>query len=268
MRLDFMLDSYTDLCEAIVRSGYAPMTVHDYLETGKLPARLAVMRHDVDETPRRERKMAQIESDFGIRATYYFRFRKGIFLPDLIRELAGMGHEIGYHYEAVDKAKGNPQRALEIFGDELTAFREIVDVKTIGMHGNPLTRWDNRDLWRDHDFKGFGISGEAYLSFDSHSIAYLSDTGRTWGPELKTKDWLPPKADGGKPPYAVPKVHSTDDVIQMIRKHQCDQLYFNTHPGRWGDGLLSWTRSFAEDEAVNLLKRAMALKNRAGGKTR
>jgi hypothetical protein len=267
MRLDFTLDKYTDLCEAIVRSGYTPMTVRDYLETDSLPSRLAVMRHDVDETPRNELTMAQIENDFGIRSTYYFRFKRDVLKPALIREVAGMGHEIGYHYEVVDKAKGNLEKALEIFGNELTAFRDFADVKTISMHGNPLTRWDNRDLWREHDFKGFGILGEAYLSFDSHSIAYLSDTGRTWGPEFKTKDWLLPRADGKEPSYVMPRVHSTDDVITVIRQHHCDRLYFNIHPGRWGDGVLGWAGPFAKDEAVNLVKQVLALGDRIARKT-
>jgi hypothetical protein len=267
MRLDFTMDRYRDLCESIVRSGYTPMTVRDYVEADRLPSSLAVVRHDVDVTPRHEQKIARIEIDFGIRATYYFRCKRGVFRPDVMREIADMGHEIGYHYEVVDKAKGHSQKALEIFGSELAAFREVAEIKTISMHGNPLTQWDNRDLWRDHDFKDFGISGEAYLSFDRSKIAYLSDTGRTWGPEFKTKDWLPPKPGSNEPPYAVPKVRTTDDLIEMMRKHQCDRLYFNTHAGRWADGSFDWIRQSIEDQAVNLVKRVLALRRRTGRNT-
>jgi hypothetical protein len=266
MRLDFTMDRYSDLCEAIVQSGYTPMTVRDYLETDRLPSRLAVVRHDVDVTPRHEQKIAQIEKGFGIRATYYFRYKRGVFRPEVMSQIASMGHEVGYHYEAMDKGKGDSQKALEVFRHEMAAFREVVEVKTISMHGNPLTRWDNRDLWRDHDFRAFGICGEAYLSFDRSKIAYLSDTGRTWGPEFKVKDWLPPKPGSNDPPYAVPRVRSTDDLIDMMRKHQCDHLYFNTHAGRWADSSLDWMRQSIEDQAVNVVKRMLALRHRIGGK--
>lgn len=268
MRPDFTMDRYRDLCEAIVESEYVPMTVRDYLETKRLPPRLAVVRHDVDVTPRHERKVAQIESNLSIRATYYFRYKRGVFRPDVMRQIADMGHEIGYHYEVMDKARGDSQKALEIFASELTSFRDVVEVETISMHGNPLTRWDNRDLWRSHSFTDFGISGEAYLSFDRSEIAYLSDTGRTWGPEFKVKDWLPPKPGSNGPPYAVPRIHTTDGLIEMVRSHQCDRLYLNTHAGRWADGTFDWTRQFIEDQIVNLVKRALALKRRIGRNTR
>lgn len=268
MSLDFTLGKYTDLCEAIAFSGYVPMTVRDYLEARELPSRLVVMRHDVDVVPKNEPKMALIENDFGIRATYYFRYKRGVFEPDVMRQIAAMGHEIGYHYETLDKARGDSQKALEIFASELTSFRDVVEVETISMHGNPLTRWDNRDLWRSHSFKDFGISGEAYLSFDRSKIAYLSDTGRTWGPEFKMKDWLPPKPGSNEPPCAVPRIRTTDDLIAMVRSHRCDRLYLNTHAGRWADGTFDWTGQFIEDQLVNLVKRALALKRRIGGNTR
>ena len=266
MRLDFTMERYGDLCRAIVESGYTPMTVRAYLEADPLPERLAVVRHDVDSTPRQEPTIAGIETGFGIRATYYFRHRPGIFRPDVMRRLADMGHEVGYHYEAMDKGRGDPAKAIEIFRRELADFREVVEIGTISMHGNPLTRWDNRDLWRAHDFQSFGLVGEAYLSFDRSRIGYLSDTGRTWGPEFKVKDWLPPKPGSTEPPYPVPRVSSTDDVIALLRSRQCAHLYLNTHAGRWADSRLDWARDYAMDQAVRLVKRALALRRRLSGR--
>lgn len=266
MRLDFTMERYGDLCRAIVQSGYTPLTVRAYLEAELLPARLAVVRHDVDSKPRQEPKIAGIEAGFGIRATYYFRHRPGIFRPEVMRRLAEMGHEVGYHYEAMDKARGDAAKAIDIFRRELADFRKVAEVRTISMHGNPLTRWDNRDLWHDHDFKTFGLAGEAYLSFDRSLIGYLSDTGRTWGPEFKVKDWLPPKPGSTSPPYPVPRVRSTDDLIALLRSRQCAHLYLNTHAGRWADGRLDWAGDYAFDQAVRLVKRALAAKRRLTGK--
>lgn len=258
MSLDFTIEKYTDLCEAIAFSGYTPLTVRAYLEAPDLPSKLIVMRHDVDTSPRNEPKTALVESDFGISATYYFRYKGGVFRPDVMREIAGMGHEIGYHYETLDRAKGDYEKALDMFKRELAAFREVAEVKTVSMHGNPLTRWDNRNLWRKHDLREFGVLGEAYLSF--RDIVYLSDTGRTWSPAYKVKDVLPSDADSRGQRLTARSVHSTDDVISLVEAGQHDRLYLLTHAGRWGTSTFGWVASLLQDTAVNIVKRGLVLR--------
>lgn len=259
MSLDFTLARYWELCNAILRSGYTPVTVSTYLQSAKPLGRFVIIRHDVDRLVGNAKTMAQLESDLGISATYYFRFRGGTFRPEIMTDMARMGHEIGYHYETLDKAKGDCDRAMEIFEREIRAFREFVQVKTISMHGNPLTRWDNRDLWRKYDFTSLGILGEAYLSFDD--VVYLSDTGRTWGHEYKVKDWLPTGGSrvAGRPvEYGL---QTTYDLIRLIETGQNQRLYLNTHPERWADSTLGWMVSLMKDKAVNTVKRALSLKS-------
>jgi hypothetical protein len=258
MSLDFTLARYRELCKAILSSGYTPTTVLAYLESAEPPGRFAIIRHDVDRAAGNARRMAQLESDLGISATYYFRYRKGTFRPDTMKDMARMGHEIGYHYEAVDKARGDCRHAIEIFEREISAFREFVQVKTISMHGNPLTRWDNRDLWREHDFRSYGILGEAYLSFND--VLYLSDTGRTWGPGYKVKDWLP----GGGAEQRMPvesDLQTTYDLIRLLETGRNHRLYLNTHPERWADSTPAWMVSLMKDKAVNAVKWALKLKS-------
>jgi hypothetical protein len=265
MSLDFTIEKYTDLCEAIAFSAYTPLTVRAYLEARDLPSKLIVMRHDVDTSPRNEPMTALVESDFGISASYYFRYKSRVFRPDVIAKVAAMGHEIGYHYETLDRAKGDSERATEIFKRELAAFREVADVRTISMHGNPLTRWDNRNLWRNQDFRDFGILGEAYLSFSD--IVYLSDTGRTWSPAYKVKDILPSDKEGEQRHQLTHKVYSTDDVIELIVTGRHNRLYLLTHAGRWGTSTSGWVVSLFQDTAVNIVKRVLALRARATAKT-
>ncbi len=259
MSLDFTLATYRELCNAILQSGYTPMTVLAYLESAKPPDRFAIIRHDVDRAVGNARRMAQLESDWGISATYYFRFRGGTFRPDTMTDMARMGHEIGYHYETLDKAKGDCDHAMEIFEREISAFREFVQVKTISMHGNPLTRWDNRDLWRKYDFTSLGILGEAYLSFDD--VVYLSDTGRTWGHGYKVKDWLPNGGSREAGRSVASGLQTTYDLIRLVETGQNHRLYLNTHPERWADGTLGWMVSLMKDKAVNTVKRALSLKS-------
>jgi hypothetical protein len=241
------------------------LTVRAYLETRDLPSKLIVMRHDVDTSPKNEPMTALVESDFGISATYYFRYKGGVFRPDVMRKIAAMGHEIGYHYETLDRAKGDSDKALEMFKHELAAFREVADIRTISMHGNPLTQWDNRHLWREHDFRDFGLLGEAYLSF--RDIVYLSDTGRTWSPAHKVKDVLPSDMNSGGQRHAKREVYSTDDVIKLLETGQYDRLYLLAHAGRWGTSTFDWLSSLFQDTAVNVVKRGLALRERARAKT-
>ena len=91
-----------------------------------------------------------------------------------------MGHEIGYHYETLDRAKGNKEKAIKLFASEIKKFRQVCEVKTICMHGNLLSKWDNRDIWNWYDYKKYNILAEPYFDLNSNEIYYLTDTGRKW----------------------------------------------------------------------------------------
>jgi len=48
------------------------------------------------------------------------------------------------------------------------------------MHGSPLSKYDNRDLWKNFDYHELGIIGEPYFDVDFNEVMYLTDTGRRW----------------------------------------------------------------------------------------
>ena len=64
-----------------------------------------------------------------------------------------MGHEIGYHYEDLAMAKGNYEKAILSFEQNLAKLRHIVPVETICMHGSPLSKFDNRKIWEKYDYR-------------------------------------------------------------------------------------------------------------------
>lgn len=244
---DFTLKKYTELCEAIVSSSYVPMTIQEYLN--QHPDKSIILRHDVDRKPDRAQKMALIEHEHGIRSTYYFRTVKEVFQPDIIRNIADLGHEIGYHYEVLDKAKGDVNKAIEIFGQELKDLREIASIKTICMHGNPLTSWLNRDLWTNYSFDNFGIIGEAYLSIDYKNVFYLSDTGRRWNSRFSVKDVV--KVNDND---LYKNIRNTDDVINHINEGLHKQICILTHPNRWNDNFIGWLNELILQSIKNIGK--------------
>jgi len=231
MSLDFTFAKYKRFCEAMINSNYKILTVKEYLTSSK-PDKCIILRHDVDLKPDRSLKAAEIENEFGIRSTYYFRMTDEVFQPEIIKRIAELGHEIGYHYEVLDKAKGDFAKAIEIFKRELDELRKLCDIKTICMHGNSRTEWDNRDLWRIYDFREFGIIGEAYLSVDFSKIVYFSDTARTWNPKYKVKD-IPMNP-------ANPIIDKTDELIKLIKTKEFSCIYILMHPDDWCDEFGKW----------------------------
>lgn len=253
MILDFTFDKYKLLCDALV-DNYAALPVISYL-TKPLPEKFVIMRHDVDRKPENALVMAKIESEMGIESTYYFRMKKDVFDPEIIKKIAEMGHEIGYHYEVLDKANGDYGRAIKLFEDELMSFREIYDVKTVCMHGNPLSKWVNRDLWNQYDFRDFGIIGEPYLSIDYDSVQYFTDTGRKWNSQFNVKDSITSNHNL--------KVRGTDDIIKLAENGDSSQLCILTHPNRWNSNFASWLTELIWQNTKNIGK--IAIKKSRGG---
>ncbi len=71
--------------------------------------KLLVMRHDVEKHPERAFRLAQMEHDRGIRTMCYFRAVPKSWNEEVIRNIAALGHEVGYHYD------NNPSSTLESF---------------------------------------------------------------------------------------------------------------------------------------------------------
>lgn len=241
---DFTLAKYKQLCVAIVNSKYTNMTFKDYLlQKGKDARCYIILRHDIDENVKYALDIAKVEHECGLMATYYFRMKKKTYVNTTINEISNLKHEIGYHYETMDKCNGDIEKALVLFNDELAIFRQQYDVKTVCMHGNPLTKYDNEVIWQKKEFKDFGLLGEPYLSLDYSKFAYFSDSGRTWdqNPKKKTKDKVIS--------YYNKSPHNTDELISMIKNSEPQNICLLTHPERWSKNLMDYSKRYMIDMA-------------------
>lgn len=246
---DFTMAKYQELCSAILDAGYIPATVHRYL-TGPPSGKIVALRHDVDYKPKNALKMAELEHALGIHSTYYFRY-PATFTPEVIRQIHDLGHEIGYHYEVLAKASGDYEKAFDLFVRELEVLRSLCDVQTICMHGSPLSRYDNRDLWKEYDFRDCGIAGEAYLSMMGKDLQYFTDTGRNWGGKYSMRDMMP----GTEPA----QVDITDDLILWIQSPKWEGLYLTVHPHRWAASEQEWAAGYIVDLMMNAGKRILGM---------
>ncbi|MDZ7696522.1 MAG: hypothetical protein U5R49_06220 [Deltaproteobacteria bacterium] len=91
--MDFTPSTYTRLLEALQASGYSFQTIAGFFESPGY--KTVLLRHDVDLLPQNALAMAKLEHGMGVVATYYFRAVPESWDEGVIREIAGMGHEVG-----------------------------------------------------------------------------------------------------------------------------------------------------------------------------
>ena len=190
---DFTLQTYRQLLNALHAARYRSLTLQDYFaakqEGVKINGPFVILRHDVDLKAENSLRTAQIEAEMGFRASYYFRVVPQSNKPEIIKAIAGLGHEIGYHYEDMAICGGVTEKAIEHFRDKLQYFRQFYPVKTICMHGAPRSKYDGKDLWKKYDYRDYGIIGEPYFDVDFNQLFYLTDTGRCWdGSKYSVRD--------------------------------------------------------------------------------
>lgn len=150
---DFTFDLYKKFLNKLILLGYEFMTFSAFIQMQDNNRKKIVIRHDVDKKIENALKVAKLENDLGIKSSFYFRYTKVVFKPEIIKRISYLGHEVGYHYEILSKIQGDMKKGIELFKKELSDFRKISDTKTICMHGSPLSKWDNRKLWEKYDYQ-------------------------------------------------------------------------------------------------------------------
>lgn len=253
---DFTLDKYDRLCEIVSKSVYTNVTFQEYATSPRAETRCIILRHDIDEDCRYALDLARVEHEHRLRATYYFRVKKRAFCPDLVRQIADLGHEIGYHYETVDRCGGDMTKAIQLFEDELAELRRQFPVQTACMHGNPLTRHDNKDIWRYRTLRDFDLVGEPYLTLDYSKFAYFSDSGRSWSRDQSRKAKDVVAFSHGQQP------RDTDDLMKIIADAKPENICILTHPERWPKSTVDYGRRWFIDMAYNAAKKLLLLARR------
>jgi len=262
MSLDFTISIYNKLLKQLINAGYDFQTFQNFTATPK--EKTILLRHDVDARKLHSLKFAQIQHKQGIVGTYYFRMIPQSFDEEVVKEITGMGHEIGYHYEDMDFAKGDPHKAIKLFEEHLAKLREVGEVKTICMHGSPLSKYDNRDLWKHYDYRDYDIIAEPYFDLDFSNVLYLTDTGRRWdGDKVSVRDRSATESINqqmqGKAALSDQySFHNTQNIIEACQEDTLpDQIMFNFHPQRWTDNPILWTQELVMQNMKNVVKWGM-----------
>ncbi|WP_318349325.1 polysaccharide deacetylase family protein [Aquipluma nitroreducens] len=245
--MDFTIKQYQSLIGTLKTQTYLFQTFESSLK--HINKRAIILRHDVDLLPRNSLRFAQIQANLNIKGSYYFRAVPESWDEQIIKEIANLGHEVGYHYETMDTTNGDIDKAWDQFRTHLDELRKLTDVETICMHGSPRSKYDNKQLWVKYDYKTLGLIGEPYFDIDFSKVGYLTDTGRQWnGNKVSIRDKVNSSFNFN--------FRSTQDIIRSVNQLP-DQIMFTFHPQRWNDNWFLWTKELVLQNVKNQVKRIL-----------
>jgi len=125
------------------------------------------------------------------------------------------------------------------------------------MHGSPLSKYDNKDIWKKYDYRELGIIGEPYLDIDFNEVFYLTDTGRRWdGYKVSIRDKVSSQQKLWEKQGLV--FHSTQDIINAANEGRLpDKIMMTFHPQRWTSNPIWWTKELVMQNVKNAVKKAI-----------
>ena len=261
--IDYNIKIYKSLLQGLLEKGYSFITFKEYIENKEKQldpnSRFVILRHDVDLLPQNSLRFAKIQSELGVKGSYYFRAVPESWDVSIIKEIARLGHEVGYHYETMDTAKGDLDLAWNQFKFHLNELRDLVEVSTICMHGSPRSKFDNKEIWKKYSYDSLDITGEPYYDVNFDELFYLTDTGRRWdGWKGSVSDKVPQQKERIIQGMVF---RSTADVINSIKEDKCPkQIMFTFHPQRWHNKAIPWVKELVLQNIKNTIKRLLIVK--------
>lgn len=196
--MDFTYEAYAELLNMLNASGYVVCDYHDYINV----PRCVILRHDIDTSLEQAVRLAELETEKGVKSTYFVLLRTDFYNPASQRSRAqlhrilNLGHEMGLHFDEV--AYGKPLTAGETKENvikECGILSELLEtpVTTVSMH-----RPSKATLEGDLEIPGIVNSyGKTFF----HDFKYLSDSRRRW----------------------------REPVLDIIRSGEYDRLHILTH---------------------------------------
>jgi hypothetical protein len=226
---------YRRLLTLAQAQGYALVSLESWLADAETHAGrdVLILRHDVDQCPASAVRMAAIESELGIRSTWYFRWRTA--QPKVIRAIREGGHEVGLHYETLTRellrrglraadAQTLVEEVRPLLRAELAAFAERHGpTRSTCPHGDTRMRGvHNGVLLQGEDLSAYGVRWEANAAIGQFPLdVWLTDRSSAEGRWKEGMDPLDLLIDRRSPILAV--VHPNNWVSGL---------------GLWGDRML------------------------------
>lgn len=175
----FTEQGYRRLLNRLRDAGYAAAGFQD-----SPSGRHALLRHDVDVSPQRALRLAQIEAEEGIRSTFFMMTRSRFYnlaepaVSSIVRNIRALGHTIGLHFdgEVFNRDVWRLETLDAAIRGEKVLIEAIVDgpIEVVTYH-NP----DQSNLL---EFRGVTIGGliNGYSERLKEHYRYCSDSNGYW----------------------------------------------------------------------------------------
>jgi len=186
------------------------------------PGKVCLWRHDVDFSTHRALKMATIEGEEGVQATYFIHLHSAFYHPldpenaDRIRRIISLGHDMGLHFDARFYQDIFPGTGKEDLAERIPFFllreRELLEttfqcsIRAFSLH-NP-----DFDSFRQIDDDEVEGMVNAYSRHLRDHYAYVSDSNGYW------------------------RFSRLKDILETGKEQR---LHVLTHPGWWTPDAMS-----------------------------
>lgn len=230
----FVYKNWEKFCKKLKENGFNCIMARD---VSKLCEGYVVLKHDVETDVEKAYKLAEIESKFGHRGTYYVQayLLENLQNVELLKKIQEMGHEISYHYDVLDSCQGNLEKAIVEFEENRKKFENYgFGIKTLCQHGNPIIErkgyTSNRDFFRSEKVqKLYPELSDIMVNYKVvHQTEYLyfSDAGRQFKMiyDPLYNDVI--KSDDKNIPY--------ENLEKLFEELNLSENYIiSVHPHRW-----------------------------------
>lgn len=200
------MDNYNSLLKAALLRGFI---FSDYSVEEENSHLSIVWRHDLEFSPHRALRMAQVESELGIVAHYFVQlhsifyntFEKEIF--DLLIEIKKLGHHMGLHFDAHFWGIRNVEQLEHFLQKDKRLLADLLDIeiKNFSFHNTTPELLEMDDLF-------YGGLLNVYASAIKRKYRYCSDSTGIWRYER---------------------------LIDVINDESVRHLQVLTHDGMWQD---------------------------------
>ena len=175
----FTYEQYRYILRSAQENGYRFISFPQLEAVRTTDERVCLLRHDCDNDLVAALTVAHIEHELGICSTYFLMLRSAMYNllspgnRNLVREIIGLGHWIGLHFDEVPFKNANPQTvAAQVDRERAWVVDEFgIAVEVVSFH-QPGERVLNNVIKLN--------CLNTYDRYDMRDTYYLSDSNTVW----------------------------------------------------------------------------------------
>lgn len=205
---DFTTTHYTEILRSLKEK--FEFVTYDNIEA---KTKYVLMRHDVDFSPQRALRIAEIEHKEGVRSTFFWHMHSEFYnLLDkdsfeIVNKIQSLGHEFGIHFDTHFFQIQNEEEIESALEKEKKIVELIFNIqpKVFSFHNT------NDFVMGCQKFKYANLVN-TYAKYFQKNIKYCSDSNGYW---------------------------RFDRMIDVVKNDAYDKLHLLTHPENWTEETMS-----------------------------